>query len=501
MYKIYYFCRSGLRPELYFSKDIMGKRIFSLLAALAMVLQSANAQSVLSQEEKMEWWNEAKYGMFVHWGPYSLYGGVYNGFNQSFGGAEWVMNRCKIPVREYRAKASTFNPVGFNADSLVLMAKDAGMRYIVFTTKHHDGFAMFKSEASNFNIVDYTPYKRDIVDEIVQACKRHGMKIGFYYSQSQDWTYPGGSTARRPMKQGWPNPDSTLVDNYTKEHRGAWDHIQTTKTFDEYFHELALPQIKELVGRYGNDIGVIFFDYPQQMTKTHAEEVLEVLKDYPHIIINDRLQQPDFPGDYKTPEGMVPKKEDIEGIYWETCMNIGDSWGYKSWEKNWKSAEKITRNLITIASLGGNYLLNVGPDSQGQVQPEPREVLKKVGSWLSENGEAIYGTQRSEISVDWGVVVRKDSKKNSNLYLCVFNWPENGEISLPVSLGASKASLLASGEPLKFKNGKKTVTVQVPESMPDPVATVIRLELKGKLPEIHLVSNAQKYFEIPDAVE
>ena len=152
-----------------------------LASALALCLSlGALAQPVLTQEEKMEWWNEAKFGLFVHWGPYSLYGGVYNGFKQARGGAEWIMNRCKIPVMEYRAKASTFNPVEFDADRLVLMARDAGMKYLVFTTKHHDGFAMFQSDASKFNIVDYTHFGRDIVDEVVQACRRHGMKIGFY---------------------------------------------------------------------------------------------------------------------------------------------------------------------------------------------------------------------------------------------------------------------------------------------------------------------------------
>ena len=188
-----------------------------LVSALALCLSlGALAQPVQSQEEKMEWWNEAKFGLFVHWGPYSLYGGVYNGFQQARGGAEWIMNRCKIPVMEYRAKASTFNPVEFDADRLVLMAKDAGMKYLVFTTKHHDGFAMFQSDASKFNIVDYTHFGRDIVDEVVQACRRHGMKIGFYYSQSQDWCNAGGATARKEMREGWPNPDSTEINLFVR---------------------------------------------------------------------------------------------------------------------------------------------------------------------------------------------------------------------------------------------------------------------------------------------
>ena len=192
------------------------KRKLSIFLLLCLTTIGCVGQRSLSQEQKMAWWQEAKFGMFVHWGPYSLYGGVYNGYQQRRGGAEWIMNRCKIPVREYRAKSSTFNPVHFNADSLVLMAREAGMKYIVFTTKHHDGFAMFQSRASSFNIVDYTPFRRDIVDEVVQACRRHGMKIGFYYSQSQDWCNPGGNTARKEMREGWANPDSVEIDGYRK---------------------------------------------------------------------------------------------------------------------------------------------------------------------------------------------------------------------------------------------------------------------------------------------
>lgn len=475
------------------------RKISAVLILLTLFMSVQAADNKISQKEKMQWWQDAKFGMFVHWGPYSLYGGVYNGHNQRRGGAEWIMNRCKIPVREYKAKASTFNPVGFDADSLVLTAKNAGMKYIVFTTKHHDGFAMFGSKASNFNIVDYTSYGRDIVDDVVKACKRHGLKIGFYYSQSQDWCNPGGSTARKEMKEGWANRDSVEIDEYTRLHSGAWDELQTTKSFDEYFYSVSLPQIKELLERYGAELGVIFFDTPQAITQKQASDIMNELAKYPKVIVNDRLRRPDFPGDYKTPEGTVPKASRIDGIYWETCMNIGSSWGYKSWDKKWKSSKTIIRNLLTISALGGNYLLNVGPDSNGKIPQEASECLKEVGEWLSDNGEAVYGTRRSKTITDWGVCILKDEGKKSLLYVCVFDSPADGTISVPAPFGGRNAKMLVDGTQLKMSNKNGNIVIKLPETMPDSIATVIKVELKGKLPKEHLISNSEKVFKIVDA--
>ena len=260
----------------------MKKTLLTLLIALGETL-SLCAQPPLVQEQKMADWNEAKFGLFVHWGPYCLYGGVYNGFHQNRGGAEWIMNRCKIPVMEYRAKASTFNPVGFDADALVAMAKGAGMKYLVITTKHHDGFAMFQSDASRFNIADYTPYGKDIIDQVVNACRKQGLKIGFYYSQSQDWRNAGGATARKEMKEGWANPDSLEIDNFTKEHRGAWDYKQFERSFDDYFHAVALPQMKELLSRYGDDLFAIFFDTPMSITAAFERSGLKAFRTVPSL--------------------------------------------------------------------------------------------------------------------------------------------------------------------------------------------------------------------------
>ena len=425
------------------------KKILSIILTLTLsaTVFAQPLPKKLEHNEKMAWWRNAKFGMFVHWGPYCLYGGVYNGFNQRRGGAEWIMNRCKIPVREYRAKACTFNPVDFNAEELVLTAKNAGMKYIIFTTKHHDGFAMFKSNASEFNIVDYTPFKRDIVDELAKACRKHHIKLGFYYSQTQDWCNPGGGTIRKEMKEGWANPDSVAIDNFTQENLGGWDCLQRSASLDDYFRKVAIPQIKELLTNYG-DVAVMWWDTPHRISKETAAEITAELAKYPQVITNDRLRRPDFPGDYKTPEGRIPHAKDIERVDWETCMNIGSSWGYKSWEKNWKSAETIIRNLNTIAA--------------------------------------------------WGECIRKDEKKNSVYYLSVFQWPEDGKLAFDTKYTVKEAMLLADGTKLKFTKTPGGITIQVPTQAPDKIATVVRLELKEKLPAIQLISNTAKAFEIAD---
>lgn len=480
---------------------MMKKLLFGLLSLCLLVseLQAGDGKNntLLDKDAKMQWWRDAKLGLFVHWGPYCLYGGVYNGYQQRRGGAEWIMNRCKIPCMEYRAKASTFNPVNFDAEQLVLMAKEAGMKYIIFTTKHHDGFAMFKSDASRFNIVDYTSFKRDVVDELAQACRKHHMKLGFYYSQSQDWCNPGGATIRKLMKEGWANPDSVEIDAFTAAHGGAWDYQQRSRSFNDYFYAVALPQIKELLSRYG-DVAVMWFDTPYSINKKQAAEVMAELARYPQIILNDRLKRPDIYGDYKTPEGLIPKMEDIKGADWETCMNIGSSWGYKSWENQWKSSEQIIRNLITIAARGGNYLLNVGPDPQGEIPEEAQERLRALGNWMKVNGEAIYGTTRSELSPEWGQCTRKDAKKNTSYYLCVFNWPENGKLVFECPYKVKSVSFLKNGQPLRYTTAAGKTEIDVKGLTPDAVATVIKVELKTKLPAVKLDYNTTKTFDIVD---
>ncbi|MCK4923197.1 MAG: alpha-L-fucosidase, partial [Bacteroidales bacterium] len=335
------------------------KKISIGILLLVFSIQTLWSQESIPQKERMEWWHEARFGMFIHWGVYSLYGGVYNGHEQAKGGAEWIMNRCKIPPTEYQEIAKSFDPVKYNPDTWVKMAKQAGMKYIVITTKHHDGFALFKTEASPWNVVNATPYGKDLIAPLVEACKKYGLKLGFYYSQSQDWNNPGGAASRRLMREGWPNPDSSQIDAYTNKHQGHWDPDQETSTFDEYVNRVAVPQVREILTNYG-EISVLWWDTPRSMTDDAAQKLQDLLGLQPNIITNDRLKRPNFTGDYKTPEQKIPNPDDLEGHYWETCMTMNSSWGYRD-DNKWKSADSLIRSLVDIASKGGNFLLNVGP--------------------------------------------------------------------------------------------------------------------------------------------
>ena len=268
------------------------KKVFLIIALIAFITQLVSAQGTMSKDERMQWWREARFGMFIHWGVYSVLGGVYKGHPMRRGGAEWIMNRSKISVEEYQQYAKEFNPVKYDAEEWVKMAKDAGMKYIVITSKHHDGFAMFKTEASKWNIVDATPDGKDVLKPLAEACKKHGIKLGFYYSQAQDWNNPGGSVGRKVATEGWLNPDSA---------NGHWDPAQMTSTMSEYIDNVAVPQVKELLTNYG-DVAVLWWDTPVDMTDEYAEKLQALLKLQPNIITNNRLKRPNYPGDTQTPE-------------------------------------------------------------------------------------------------------------------------------------------------------------------------------------------------------
>ncbi len=438
------------------------------------------AQDSVSREKRMQWWREARFGMFIHWGVYSVPGGVYEGHQMNRGGAEWIMNRHKIPVLEYRKYASRFNPVKFDAEAWVKMASDAGMKYIVITSKHHDGFALFKSEASKWNIADATPYGKDVLKQLADACKKHGIKLGFYYSHAQDWNNPGGSAARKITAEGWHNPDSALIDAYTKEHSGHWDPFQTTATMGEYIDRVAVPQVKELLTNYG-EVAVLWWDTPTNMNDEYAQKLQGLLKLQPQIITNDRLKRPNFPGDYKTPEQKIPKPEELDGKDWETCMTMNGSWGFKSYDHNWKSSETLIRNLVDIASKGGNFLLNVGPTAEGEFPQESVARLKEVGDWMKVNGEAIYGTKASPWGpFEWGRCTQKENKSNTILYFSVFNWPANGKLMIPdLKNKVISSSLLVNKSKVKAVSSPEGLILELPANAPNTIATVIKVEVKG----------------------
>jgi len=434
--------------------------------------------------DRMEWWREARFGMFIHWGVYAVPAGVYKGQKINRIG-EWIMNRGKIPVSEYQAFAREFNPVKYDPDAWVKMAKDAGMKYIVITAKHHDGFALFDSKATKWDIVDATPYGKDLLKPLADACRKYGIKLGFYYSQAQDWNNPGGAAARKVASEGWANPDSATIDAYTDAHSGHWDPAQTAKTMSQYVDDVAVPQVKELLTNYG-DVAILWWDTPTGMTDEYAEKLNALLKLQPNIITNDRLKRPNYPGDYKTPEQRIPNLSELDGKDWETCMTMNETWGYKSYANNWKSVETLVRNLIDIASKGGNYLLNVGPKADGTFPQESIDILKGMGAWMKVNAEAIYDTKASPFGLfPWGRCTKKDPDSyrdgtNTTLYLSVFDWPKDGKLILPgLKNKVSSAKLLANGAMLKTKKTKEGLNVFTSAQAVDPIATVIKLEVKG----------------------
>src|SRR5687767_11373388 len=409
------------------------KKVVSALVLFCGLLHTVSAQTSaqsVSRDKRMEWWREARFGMFIHWGVYAVPAGYYNGRPIARIG-EWIMNRGKIPVADYQAFAASFNPVKYDADAWVKVAKEAGMKYIVITAKHHDGFALFKSNASKWNIVDATPYGKDLIKPLAEACRKYGIKLGLYYSHAQDWTNPGGAASRKVAREGWANPDSVSIDAYTAANSGHWDPAQTTKTMAQYIDEVAVPQVKEILTNYG-DVAVLWWDTPTGMTDEFAEKLNATLALQPNIVTNDRLKRPNFPGDYKTPEQRIPKLSELDGKDWETCMTMNGTWGFKKNDHEWKSAEVMVRNLVDIASKGGNYLMNVGPKADGTIPMESVNSLKEMGAWMKVNGESIYGTNGSPLKpFSWGRCTQKENNGNTILYFSVFDWPQDGTLELP----------------------------------------------------------------------
>jgi len=409
------------------------------------------------RDARMAWWRAARFGMFIHWGVYSVPAGTYNG-KQIGGIGEWIMNTGKIPVAEYRAFAKEFNPVKFNADEWVRTAKEAGMKYIVITSKHHDGFAMFDSKASDWNIVKASPFGHDPLKELAAACRKYGIKLGFYYSQAQDWNN-GGSAAG-----------------------GKWDPAQQ-RSMDEYIDKVAVPQVKEILTQYGEFPAVLWWDTPTDMNKERADKLLPLLKLKPGIIHNNRLGG-GYKGDTETPEQFIPATG-YPGRDWETCMTLNDTWGYKSYDNNWKTTATLIRNLVDIASKGGNYLLNVGPTSEGLIPAPSVERLKEIGEWMKVNGVSIYDTTASPFKrLTWGRCTKKVTHDGATLYLHVFIWPEDGKLLVPgLKNAAQRAYLLTdpAKKALPMESSAEGLTLTVPTAAPDPVSSTIVLQVQGPL--------------------
>ncbi len=400
---------------------------------------------------RMKWWREARFGLFIHWGLYSVPAGTWQG-KQIPGIGEWIMNRGKIPVADYAKFAEQFNPVKFDADAWVRLAQEAGMKYIVITSKHHDGFAMFRSAASRYNIYDATPFQRDPLKELAAACRQHGIKLGFYYSQAQDWHHRGGAAGG-----------------------GHWDPAAQDGDMDAYIRDIAVPQVKEILSNYG-PIAILWWDTPADMTRARADMLAPLVKLQPGLITNNRLGG-GYMGDTETPENKVPATGYPRD--WEACMTMNDTWGFKSSDHNWKSGEALIRNLVDIASKGGNYLLNVGPTSLGEIPAPSVERLKQVGAWMQRNGESVYATSASPFRrLEWGRATQKPGK----LYLNVFDWPGEGTLVVPMRGTAKKAYLLTQpGTALTLTPTPAGLRVTVPATVPDAVSSVVVLDGVGTI--------------------
>ncbi|MEI6606936.1 MAG: alpha-L-fucosidase [Verrucomicrobiota bacterium] len=422
------------------------------------------SETPAQHEARMSWWHEAKFGMFIHWGVYAVPAGTYK--DKQIGDiGEWIMWNAKIPVHDYREFAQHFNPDKYDPTAWAALAKEAGMRYMVITAKHHDGFALFPTAASQWNVVDASPWKKDLIAPLATAARAQGLKFGLYYSQAQDWNNPGGA------KAGMPDGD-------------GWDDAQKG-SFDQYLDAVAVPQVTEILQKYRPD--VLWWDTPHLMTAPRAARFAKLLALRPGIIHNNRLGG-GYPGDTETPEQEIPATG-FPGRDWETCMTMNDTWGFKSYDHNWKSLSTLITNLVDIASKGGNYLLNVGPTSQGEIPPESIRLLKGVGAWMKINGEAIYGTHATPFKkLPWGRCTVKDAGADTLLYLHVLDWPGDGKLLIPgLSNTIMTASLLAGGAPLAIEKSPNGPLLSLPSAAPDPICSTLKVLIHGK-PEVTAVA-------------
>lgn len=420
----------------------------------------------------MAWWREAKFGMFIHWGLYAIPAGEWNGTTNH---AEWIRTTAQIPLETYDEFLPDFNPVKFDADAWVKMARDAGMKYITITSKHHDGFALYDSEISDYDVMS-TPFQRDILAELAEACRKEGIKLCFYHS-IMDWHHPDYLPRR-----GWEKGRSAEGAQFAR-------YVDYMKA-----------QLKELLTKYG-DIGVLWFDGEWEDTWTHDQgvELYDYVRSFQSdIIINNRVDkgrqgmqgltaEGDFKGDFGTPEQEIPDTG-LPGIDWESCMTMNNHWGYNKHDDNWKSTEDLIQKLADIASKGGNFLLNIGPKADGTFPQESIDRLKAMGDWMKVNSAAIYGTQASPFeALPWGRMTQKELSGKTRLYLHVFDWPTDGKLRLSGIRNKSiKAGLLSDDSAdLDVAREEDALVVSVPANAPDPIDAVVYLDIEGS-PEVVL---------------
>lgn len=399
-----------------------------------------------ASERRMDWWRAARFGMFIHWGLYAIPAGRWQG--QPIPGiGEWIMLRARIPVAEYEQLAKQFNPARFDAEAWVALAKRAGQKYLTITSKHHDGFCLFDSKLTDYDIVDATPFKRDPLAELATACQRQGITLCLYYSQTQDWHHPNGDG-------------------------NDWDFDDAAKDFDGYVEDYVKPQVREILTNYG-PIGMIWFDTPKRMTAEQSRALVDLVHGLqPNCVVNGRIGN--GLGDYgQAGDNVIPDQRiDYD---WEVPATINDTWAFKSDDHNWKSVPDLIRKLVDVVSKDGNYLLNVGPTADGVIPQASVERLEAIGRWLATNGDSIYGTRAGPLQ---GLAWARSTRKGNAVYVHVFDWPGDGQLRVPASVGqVTRARLLADGSVLPVRNVGDVVVIDGPRTAPDPIDTVIVLDV------------------------
>jgi len=392
------------------------------------------------------WLKDSRFAMFVHWGLYSELGGKWND-KTYYGIAEWIMKRARIPVADYEKMATRFHPTGFDARGWVKLAKAAGMRHIMITSKHHDGFAMFKSAVHPFNVVDTTPFKRDPMKQLADACRAEGLRLGFYYSQSQDW--------------------------HERDAMGNdWDWGKDGRDFPRYLKTKAIPQIEELLRNYGPIAGV-WFDTPGPITCDESKMLVDLVhKLQPQCLVNSRIGN-DL-GDYDTLGDQEIPRLPRPGL-WETPDTHNDTWAYAWYDRNWKSPREIAERLVRVASRGGTYMLNVGPDGTGRIPEQSARILREVGQWVHKHESAIHGADPTPFGpLAWG----ECTARGNTLFLHVFQWPANGRLIVPALKTKVKSARL-DGVRLTMKSSGDNIVITLPSNRPVTLIPVITLELDG----------------------
>jgi alpha-L-fucosidase len=432
------------------------KRHLSLVLLAAALAAPVFAAASTATPDRTQWFREARFGMFIHWGVYAVPAGEWQGKPVN-GIGEWIMKNGKIPVADYRGFAKEFTAANYDPQAWARLARTAGMKYVVITAKHHDGFSLYDSAASDWNAVKASGAARDLIAPLATSVRAEGLKFGLYYSQAQDWNHPGGA------KSGG---------------KGSWDPAQDGD-YDAYLQKIALPQVREIIERY--DPAIIWWDTPTDMTRERVKPFADLLAVHPTILNNNRLGT-GFSGDTKTPEQHIPPRG-FPGELFEVCMTMNDTWGFKKNDVNWKSVRQILRNLSDISSKGGNFLLNVGPTADGRIPEASIERLEAVGRWMAVNSEAIYATDAGPFPrrLTWGRVTQKRAADGSaSLYLHIWEWPADGRLVLPtLAQTPFSGRVIAGGAAIATELTAEGLAVRLPGVATDTDVSVVRLDFKS----------------------